>query len=415
LAFGVSDVVSGRRGLCTGKKSPRTGSFGGCPVARAEKIMEDRSEKMKAVQEEVAGASPVGYSERPEASREPAGDAPQHVTRGADSQGAGYAEGDLGIHWLRGSLPSAVYGKVRLLLRQWFGDSEDLSYGRYLYRAGEVFASGKAWLWRDGRTGSNKNTACVDIPGETFDGLTAIQQYGLFRDLAALGFRCSRMDLKFDDYEKIISPEGVYQAAVAGHVQGFKKWHFHTEGKIGSTANGQTLILGKRGQNGSGWLLRCYDKGAESDGRIQAIRWEGEASGVRAKCVFEHLATAANVEAFTSGIGQFLGGSVDFLERVSPNLDRCPRLEWWQRIVNLIGRAKIKVQRVKTSIDKAREWVAKAVAPSLAMIRKGYEFIGLDDGEFWDELRSLVDAADSRLRGHHKAAIAEFGIVPAFP
>lgn len=90
----------------------------------------------------------------------------------------------------------------------------------------------------------------------------------IIRKLVESGGRVSRIDICYDDYAKRFTPR-----QLAG---------YYLEGKICSPASYCKLIASRQsgsdtfylGKRSAERMLRVYDKNAESDGEINAIRWE---------------------------------------------------------------------------------------------------------------------------------------------
>ena len=106
----------------------------------------------------------------------------------------------------------------------------------------------------------------------------------LMHDLEALGVKCTRIDLAADDFtRKRLVMDVIHQAATAGHVVGFRCYDPRRPLKNMQTGQlaGDTAYFGKRGNHGSGRYVRFYDKGLESNGEVDSIRYEVELSGQR--------------------------------------------------------------------------------------------------------------------------------------
>jgi len=212
-------------------------------------------------------------------------------------------------------------------------------------------------------------------------------------------FHCSRYDIAFDDYDKIISPSLVAEQAKLGNVTGYRKFE-HRTGKcnIGKpdTSAGETCTFGSRGRNGSGKYLRFYDKEKESNGEIPAYRMELEMSKDIARQGFDLVCKSDNINTMVRWLGELLFGSIDFVDRqlnpTEKNIDRLSRLHWWQKIIAEYGQYKLRNTRKIKTIETAIDWVNTSVAPTLAMISKA---IGCE--HFMPLFVDLLNQSEKRL------------------
>jgi DNA relaxase NicK len=203
-------------------------------------------------------------------------------------------------------------------------------------------------------------------------------------------FKASRIDLSFDDFEKIIRPEDVNEYANQGSYSGFRKHKFIGGSSRSGTATDEGIYFGSRGKNGGGKFLRCYAKDIESDGETDSIRWEVEFSKEKANEVYFNLAMSESVEDLATKIALFIGGSIEFCERYeSGKLDPFGKLAFWEQILHYLGAAVLRSPQKLTEIEDSMEWVEKSVAPSLKKIR---EAIGSEWYETWlrDQLDKVV-------------------------
>lgn len=330
--------------------------------------------------------------------------APRSVIRGADCHSG---EWSIGTHNLRGTVRGdgrAVQG----LFDHWFGIGQIIDHGMDFYRSRVVYAGGKAKILRDGIADA-EGTACVIVDGELLEGLEADGCRRLFVDLFGLGFSCTRVDVKGDDPDQVVTPEEVHAAAERGEVVGYRRRALVRGGEVGeSEDDGATCYLGLRGKKGSGKFLRTYDKTGESDGAVDAVRWEIEFTKERAREVFDQLANSGTAREFELRCGKFLGGCVDFVNRTSKHLDRCERLGWWAAIVEKLGEAKVCVRRAPSSVLKMQAWLDRGVAPTLACVVKALVEAGSSVKDAMGYVTRLVRDGGERLSPRHEEAIERF-------
>jgi len=184
--------------------------------------------------------------------------------------------------------------------------------------------------------------------------------------------RCSRIDIRCDDYGDRIRYTDVLAALEAGNFSGF----------ISATcirnfgSDGWTFNLGSRE---SEHYMRIYNKEAESNGDMKCRRVESEFKGDKAAYIFDAIAAYDSCGAGL--LGSWLLGKFDFVVKAEKNLDRCKRLEWYQQFVDelaTIPQVAI-VERVKSSVERKMLWIRKQVSKSLALIRRATGEAGYDD------------------------------------
>ena len=293
--------------------------------------------------------------------------------------------GSVGIDWLQGTVPI----EKAALLFDYFsemcgGKPEIFKWGRFRYdRHCEWHPYGITIYWdvdSENRL-SHRNRIAIQLTGQSLNAFGADELFQLFRDLnETFEFNATRLDTCFNDFEKIKMPHEVAKIAEQSNFTGFKCWEPKQKRRVSGEFLNDGIYFGQRGKNGSGRYLRCYDKALESKGEMDCVRWEVEFTKQTAKTVFEKLCSAPNLETFAGMIGMIIGGSIDFVNRKGTHLDRMQRLDWWQRIIDILGCVKLRnPQRIK-SIDKTKEWLETSVAAS---IKKVQVADGADNFEEW--------------------------------
>jgi len=235
------------------------------------------------------------------------------------------------------------------------------------------------------------NRVLLQLCGESLSQFFPSDLHKFLFDLSCeFWFKASRIDLAFDDYEKIIRPEEVNEYANQGSYTGFRKHKFIGGSKRCGESTDEGIYFGSRGKNGGGKFLRCYAKDIESDGETDSIRWEVEFSKEKANEVYFNLAMSETVEDLATKIALFIGGSIEFCERYeSGKLDPSGKLAFWEQILHHLGAAVLRSPEKLTDIESSMEWVENSVAPSLKKIR---EAIGSEWYETWlrDQLERVV-------------------------
>jgi len=198
---------------------------------------------------------------------------------------------------------------------------------------------------------------------------------------------CTRIDVFFDDYNRMNTPTGIHEIIKNRDYSGFRK------GQLKQRFDGGRMIhdevdFGTRGDNGSGKYLRVYDKALESDGEKNCIRWEVEFSKERAHKVFDKLSQAASIEAFATMCGSLVAGSIEFVHRNGDkNIGRLEVYDFWKKIKDLLGTVVIRVSIKTTDIGGMYKWVYRQVSPTLACLRGTF----FDESDFLEWLFDVLD------------------------
>lgn len=341
---------------------------------------------------------------------------PPRVTRGLNchkSSSAASAGIVVGLHWLRGTVPHEAETKLREYLVLWFGDEcDELPYGLWFYDRSVKWPNGVMLNYhsdRDRLPITNGRIA-VEIPGSALDGYDTELIVSLLRGLRSLDFQASRLDVYADDHERTMtSPTWLYASvheddlfggAIRRDYTGFRTCTRHViSGKDGRTYD--EVAFGRRGQNGSGKYLRIYDKKLESKGEIDAIRMELELSNERARTAVDMILGSGPNVAQT--LGSMVGGAIDFVHRDGKtHLDRMKRYDWWQSIIDRLGRARIAGKRVHKRVERSRDYVHRQVGGTLQMLHAAY---GPEIMLPW--LLDIVSDTD-KMNASHYAALQDY-------
>ena len=269
------------------------------------------------------------------------------------------------IDWLSVVFPEEKREAVREEVSRYLGSCEFKPRGIHGYQKCWVWEHfGAVLTWSDGR-----HDALLSMNGRSVDQVHVSQQLHFLKALEEIGVRCSRLDIALDDHKRRIEPDDVEREFEAGHVVGYRLGTPHRPKR---RVKGQTLVegasfeLGRRGADGSGKFLVVYDKTLESDGEIDAIRWELRFSKEAADTAFLVLSSSRDLPSLSCKLTRYVGGAVDF--RSSPhltNLSRRPRLAWWEYFVGILGAAELKVPRQRPPLQQSIEWVRRSLAPLL--------------------------------------------------
>lgn len=345
---------------------------------------------------------------------------PPILTGGVNSQRAesrpvhGDADGLVSVHWLQGTFPASKLSALAAWLESVIGSAPEVQeWGRYRYDCSLSWVQGVTVFFDSSESRAaqvHNNKFCLSVTGSFLDSLTSDGLYEFCRVLFhTFWLRASRVDIAFDDYKKIVLPAQVAEYAGAGSVSGFRKFQHIQDKRISPDGVPQVLSdtcsFGSRGQNGSGRFLRVYDKALESDGRLDCVRWELETSGDVAQEFFSRLGFAPDIPSFAALLAGVIGGCITFMDRRSKNLDRNNLLPFWADMLAVLGRVCLRHAVTDKTVEKAKGWVAKQVACTLAMLQKS-----LGDADFVEFIHDTIKSGSARLNVQHYRAIQSYAI-----
>lgn len=293
----------------------------------------------------------------------------------------------IGLDWVRFVGPMTLAPRLAKWLRRTTGAPEVVQGRRYNFAEWVQFPSG-ALLG----TGHADGLCCVEFNGSTLSAMHPADRVKIVRRLHRLGMRATRLDGAMD----FRAPEGrtvglvqaVWDAYDAGEVCGAKFRDQRISHSSGGLA-GWTVYLGKSGSNGSGRMLRVYDKGLETKTRPAGEweRYEVVFSGETAEKVGKMLARSID---WVDTLASFTLGAIDYREPrrgASRSLLRRPRCAWWEAVVRSVQPDRVKVTRRLPTLESSARWLRTAVAPMLERLAKE---TGQDVAAVWRELVGAV-------------------------
>jgi len=311
-----------------------------------------------------------------------------------------HVNNSVGIHWLRISFPKKVLSQVSKWCSSIWGDFDMDGYGLWSYDSRIHWSSGVSLNFdadeeRSCRVHCDRIT--LDCPGSACDELTVGDLLLMIEYSEALGGKCSRIDVYFDDYNRRVSFDDLKSAAEHRDFSGLIDYRITHAGKVGQTGNTREEVsFGKRGKRGNGKYLRWYNKELESNGDHKSDRWEVEFTQKKADIVFKKLASCrGSLDAFAVLCGSLVAGCITFVHRTGDkNIKRLQRYEWWEQIVELLGgEVKIRVERKKDSLTGKMGWLERSVAPTLACVKKVF----VDKDAFYRWLWDVCSDGDGRM------------------
>ena len=340
------------------------------------------------------------------------------------------------LHWLQGTFRFFEHYVPELLataLARIFDDSFALDGGP-ISRGTKFHASGYsvkgvriAWNLP---SPDKPGFMWLSFPGSIFDCsdiCNIIMLFDLLTDDYSPGFwlhnfKATRIDLAIDDFSKTISPRFIHEIAKQGNFSGFR--NIPTQDKAGNwkapsyrwvespwcDSDGELHQAGtiNFGSCQSDKQFYVYDKWAESDGKIDSIRFEArfldEQADIRFREILKCLQSGEGYEdSYCKLIGSMACGAIDFVDReTDERLSRCLRFEWWGQFIDELGRVTFPVPRQKPTIEKVVRWAFRQWKSSFAIF---FRVCGLQDT--LDCFMQLIDYGEEFLKPFHKAIIAQ--------
>jgi len=318
------------------------------------------------------------------------------TNRGAENR----SQVQLSVDWLSTTLHSTeeipvdvpqIQLAASLALGCDLGDWVETASGAFGYQQGMV-GPGGARLWWDA---PGRDDFHVSFPGQACQLVGEDRLVSFMRYTLGHGGKPTRCDTAIDDYGRIIEPDQVLEMLQGPEaVTHAKKLLTQRGGVVGSKElTGATDYLGAPG---SRQRLRVYDKGLESGGEMDCIRWELESRKEAAETMVAALAYQSWGEVMASR----LVGFVDFRDADSHSeVEKRQRLAWFQELVGLVRKASAYLPKaVKTALDVI-DWLDRSIGPSLAMAMKYWK------GDL-APLSDLLARGERRFKPRHKVMLA---------
>lgn len=220
------------------------------------------------------------------------------------------------------------------------------------------------------RDGPDGRVYCrLSISGKACGANSSIRMRGFIQwcasNLACL--RCSRIDIAIDDFSRMLKVDEIIQACESGNYHGFKK--SKSTKNHNSKYGGWTVNLASRqGEK----FIRIYDKYAESEGKINSIRYEAEISGNLSNKLFSMLLEFPRGEReYQMELINYAVGTIGFIERIDKNIHKNPLLPWWKEWLEYLKCCpkKLHVRRIEPKINTKKRWIERAVGKSLALLK----------------------------------------------
>jgi hypothetical protein len=265
---------------------------------------------------------------------------------------------EIAIDWLSCSFSADEIGTLDNLLVPLFGDPVENAYGAFSYRSRVDYGDGVAvhYSREDGQF--TRPDAFLDVRGGGLARVSVDQLAALLVSLKGLGVKPTRLDLRYDDYAKMIYPVEINERYIrTGQFSGFGNASLMESHRAGETAAGTSAYFGERGKWGSGCQFVIYDKFVESAGALDAIRYEVRFYKAKAVAAFDHIVydndpfggeITLDPDELSRRIGELIGGAIDFHEDSDEHVKRRVRAPFWETIRGLLrlGENQVSTSRV---------------------------------------------------------------------
>lgn len=280
---------------------------------------------------------------------------------------------ELGIDWLSCTFNSSELARVKQLVESTFQETlAQHDRGIINYETSWRSPLGVV-LATQPRGGCGSRDAYLSIPGSACGSVSVQRLVRLIMSLGSLGAKGTRLDVKADDYTKTLDLNAISEAAELGQFSGFRSGR-SIKGFGDDKRKGHTVEFGRRGGSGSGRFVRIYDKSAESQGEIDAIRVECEMSGQVAASAWQIIGILGDRrdDEHAQFLHSLLAGSIDFIERTDKNLERCERLAWWAWFCDGVDGVRLTASRVPSTLRKKMATFAKQYKSMLAVFANAF-------------------------------------------
>lgn len=289
-----------------------------------------------------------------------AADGPPSVIRGAKS----IPTRTVGIDWFRVSLPASALDDARFILRDLFGGAGEVKPGMFNHLLREQFAQSACLCWSP-----DESSCIVQITGGGFDLLgDGVDAVAVVHRFLALGGRALRIDVCIDVRgEGLTLIDQAAESCQARELVGARCYSRITP-VSGEDVTGDTLTIGKRGDDGSGRYVRLYDKGLEQSRgdakglykRGEWVRYEVEFSGSCAGIAAIQIASVP--DAWEEQAVACALGAIDFRAHTGRReIALRPRVEWWAAFVESARTIRVATKRMLSTADSWGRWAARCV------------------------------------------------------
>lgn len=270
------------------------------------------------------------------------------------------------------------------------------SYGFNSYQHSRRYRSGAFLAWSEDRL-----DMCLCLPQKALDRLTDKTCAKLIYRLNALpGFKVTRLDVYYDDLQKIVTPSIVEKALQYGLFPS-KSIQYEVIRKFAKeNLEGETVYIGSPH---SDFYVRIYDKTLESQGKVDATRIEFQMRGEVATAYLLNLIYTTYLDWPERAL-ELLLNKFDFVHRTGPRNDRTTRrLEWWARLVGAKKKVSWRVASVQAKLFDTISWAEQVLPSTFQMLAT---VLGVEGVATW--AANLMRSGAGKLRARHLGMIDDY-------
>jgi len=274
--------------------------------------------------------------------------------------------------------------------------------GMYGYRKSLIGPEGAKMLFDP----PDRDDFNVSFPGKACGLVSQDRMRSWLRFMSANRGTGTRVDINIDDYGRTVLPGQVLDELQGLDVVTHAKKVLVQQGfQVGKEEmTGITVYLGSPAAR---QRLRVYDKGLESGGEMDCIRWELQGRDEAAETLIPKLAEQDWGKVITSRLVSF----VDFRDRESHSeVERRERLPWFQALVGAAEKASAYLPKVPRTVGQLIGWLGSAVGTSLAVAVNHWKQDEALQGDFLAPLMEIVREGEARFKPKHRAMLMRVGV-----
>lgn len=266
------------------------------------------------------------------------------------------------LDWFQGTCPGEAIAEIKQVLLNYYPGCDVKTDAKPVvgYHVAEQWTCGLRISWT-----ADFERGHIQLTGTALRYLELTQTMGMLMRICALGVKPTRIDCALDDYDRELTIDWHLNQILKDRLCYFRK-----VADIGNSMTGQreTIMFGRRGASGSGVYVRVYDKNIESEGEINAIRYEAEFSGNKVERVFGHLldSPVTSNESISETIAGLVLGSIDYRHKEPKrSISRCERVAEWESFLNCRVTVRVKPQAAAPRSEFNADHFAKQYGRSL--------------------------------------------------
>jgi hypothetical protein len=208
----------------------------------------------------------------------------------------------------------------------------------------------------------------ISVPGKPLSSMSDAARRSFLRYCYAMEMRTTRIDIALDIPRDMVSKEQIGTALEYREVVGPRNYK-----AIAARERGRDSWSYYIGGAGSDVQLCIYDKWIESDGEIDALRWELRCRDERADVTLKYLMQydQGEVDSWARAQASLITSWIDF--RVALPGKRAQdreQLSWWREI-QLMCKSDVwpEIKRAVKTLQQTLSWLQKQVIRTIEMIR----------------------------------------------